>query len=361
MKDITKDPRIKHDPLYLTCFQILQKLSVKVVSRLSLQITNVSNGYSVTEDGIYHCFIEDSVLYVNGTNIRQFDFMNDLTFALNLHFGNIFNAMLLQLCLSCENTSDIMGKLDSHIVQPCHFLDDITLPPSPVKPSPVKPSPVKPSPAVPTPTSSRVKPAGVTRSGLLHIIHGPLTPSTETSEDKFIAKLWIQTAQCDLMAAKKLVCGDLPVFTSHACNNCFECAIKVCIAILYYRRYNLTNISYERNLDILLSLVEKQFFSKEIFTNFSSLCVSLMNFGDDSKNPLITPGIGCCIPMEQFSIKTANEAIKNASELLEIVKNEFPTFTELMLSEDGQWIQPATHSLMMAQLESCELYYLYSK
>ena len=355
VKDVTKYPDIADDPLYLTCFEILQKLSVKVVSRLSIQITNISNGYTCIKmrDGIYDCFIEDSVLYVNGTNIKQFGFLSDLTYALNLQFANIFNDMLLQRCLSCENPCDIMGKLDLHNIQSCHFLDDISLPPSPVRPAP----------RVPIPTSSRVKPTGVTRSGLLQIIHGPTTattPSTEvSSEDTFIAKLWMQTAQCDLMAAKKLVSGDLPpVFTSHACNNCFECAIKTCIAILYIHRYNVTNLSYERNLDILLSLV-KRFFSEEVFPNFSSHCVSLMNFDDDSKNPLITPGIGCCIPMEQFSLKTADEAIKNASELIEIIKNEFPTMKKLMLSEDGQWIQPATSSLMLAQLESCELFYLH--
>ena len=352
VKDISKDPSIANDPLYLTCFQILQNLSVKVVSRLLLQISDVSNvsnvsnvsrGHYVTKDGIYDCFIEDSVLYVNGANIRQFNFLYDLTYALNLLFANIFNDMLLQYCLSCENTCDIMVKLDSLNVQPCHFLDDIPLPPSPVKPAPA------------VPTSSRRKPAGVTRPSLLHIIHSPTTSSSEISpEDEFIGKLWIQTAQCDLLAAKKLVCGDLPpVFTSHACNNCFECAIKVCIAILYIHRYNRTNISYERNLDILMNLVKDKF-SGDVFTNFSSRCVSLMNFDDDSKNPLIIPGIGCCIPMEQCSLKTANEAIQNASELLEIVRKEFSTMKKLMLT-DGQCIQPATRSLMMAQLESCEL------
>ena len=66
------------------------------------------------------CFIENSVLYANGSNITGVNFFNDLTYALNLHLGNIFRGMLfaLELCLSCDNTCDIMQKLDSFSIQP---------------------------------------------------------------------------------------------------------------------------------------------------------------------------------------------------------------------------------------------------
>ncbi|KAI6646906.1 Sacsin-like [Oopsacas minuta] len=374
VKDISKEPGIANDPLYLTCFQILQKLSITIVSTLSMQITEVAGGAVITKDGIYDCFIENSVLYANGGNIKNVNFFHDLTYALNLHFGNIFSDMLfaLQLCLSCDNTCDIMKKLDSFNIQACPFIDDINLPSVKSSTSLVmRTTPISSSRLTPSSTSTShyptaTRPAGVTRATLLQIIHTPpirlisnTISAVISNEDKFIAKLWIRTAQCDLRAAKKLVCeeADGAIFPPHACANCFECAMKTCIAILYINKYNKANISCQRNLDILLDIVKIFFKSTIAYNNFSSLCVSLINFDENAKNPLMTPGIGCCIPMEHISVTTAREAIKNTSDILGIVKSEFPTFKELMFSEDDKiWIQPTAQSLMMTQIENFDLY-----
>ena len=378
VKDITKEPGTANDPQFLTIFQILQKLSVKVVDLISLQITNYLTGRVVNKDDIYSCFIENSVLYAKGGSTTQVNFFNDLTYALNVHLGNLFSDMLfaLQLCLSCEDPSDIMQKLDSFNIQACPFMDDISLPQPISRPAAVLPAASLPSPVTPrtAPSSRTTPPTGVTRRRLLQIINTPPPPPTVTPisvipcspaslsvQDSFIAKLWIRTAQCDLRAARKLMHEDNEnaIFPPHACNNCFECAMKTCIAILYINRYNGANISCQRNLDILLEIVKLFFSSSKEYERFSTNCISLINFDENAKNPLMTPGIGCCIPMEQISVSTARDAIASASDILERVKIQFPAFRELMFRDDDRvWDQPTARSLMMTQLENCKYIYL---
>ena len=68
---------------------------------------------------------------------------------------------------------------------------------------------------------------------------------------------------------------------------------------------------------------EKTVLMKFSCTHLGNLTRNIIEYtitGTDSKNPLITPGIGCWIPIEQFYIKTVTEAIKNANELQEVVK-----------------------------------------
>ena len=368
VRDISKEPGIANDSQFLTIFLILQNLIVKVINSISLRITNGITGCVVNKDDIYSCFIENSVLYAKGGTTTNVNFFNDLTYALNLHLGNLFSDMLfaLQLCLSSGDPAHITQKLDSFNIQACPFTDDIPLPQSISRPAAVLPATVTTRSA---PSSSITRTSGVTRRRLLQIINTPppFSPisvihnpiATLSVQDKFIAKLWIRTAQCDLLAARKLIYEDnvFTIFPPHSCANCFECAMKTCIAILYINRFSEANISCQRNLDILLDTVKRFFPPNGTYESFSSNCVSLINFDESAKNPLMTPGIGCCLPMEQISVSTAKEAVASASNILKIVKSEFPAFNELMFGDDDKvWVRPTARSLMMTQLEHCKLY-----
>ena len=369
LKDITKDSTVASDATFCTIFQVLQKLTIKIVNNISLQITNDQTGCVVQKSDIYYCFIEDSVLYANGNKITDVNFFNDLTYALNLHLGNIFSGMLfaLELCLSCENPCGIMHKLDSYNIQQCPFISNISLPQSPAKPSIFPVNPI----ARRLPKPSSAPRSGITRPMLFQIIHAdPDTTShslpvidSEITPDTFTARLWIRTAQCDLRAAKTLISGDSEsdIFPSHACTNCFECAMKTCIAILYLHRFKETNLSCQRNLDILLEFVVKFFSStNDTYSDFKFHCISLLNFDENARNPLMTPGIGCCLPMEQISVSSAREAIEHCSQILDIVKSEFPIFTEIMFTDaDRMYNRPLDQSLIMTQLENCKFIALF--
>ena len=377
VKNILTEPRIVHDPQFSTVFQIIQNLTITLLDSISLQITNKRSNSVFDKDDIYYCYIEESVLYAKGGSTAGVNFFNDLTYALNLYLGNLFSDMLfaLQLCLSCRNPLDIPRNLDSFDISVCPFIDDIQLPQSISVPTVVLPSP---APVIrrAAPISGIFNISGVNRGTLFQIINRPLPPpvprspdtpisviqsprGTLSAQDRFTAKLWIRTAQCDLLAAKKLICEDdrNAIFPPHSCANCFECAMKTCIAILYINRLQEANISCQRNLDILLDTVKRFFPSgSDSYKKFSCNCVALMNFDENAKNPLMIPGISCCLPMEQISVATAKEAVASASDILEIVRSQFPVFNELMFGEgDRVWERPTDRSLIMSQLENCKL------
>ena len=358
VKDISKEPQIDSDKQFLSVFEMLHKLSVKIVDSISVNVTQTQTGECITRNDIYDCYIENSVLFVTSTRMSNVRFYHNLTNTLNLYLTNIFNQMEfnLTLCLSCDYVSDIMQILDTNKVQRCPlaFTNNISLPVPPQIPTSSKLSIVTP----------QQQSKGVSRHALLSLMNttpDPVTSSPGTiiasPHDEFTAKLWIRTAQCDLRAAEKLISenSNNSLFPPHACTNCFECAMKTCIAILYINKYRGASTPCQRNLDILLGLVKTYFKSNPLYEEFSSNCIFLLNFDENAKNPFMIPG-SCCIPMEYISLTTAKEAIKNATNLLEVVKKEFPTFIELMYGDnDDVWVRPTSQSLLMTQLDNCEL------
>ena len=379
-KNIKQDPSAGKDASFKTIFETLQDISVKIVDTIPIEITNCNTHRTVVKPNLYFCFFQDSVLYARGGMTSHINFFNDLTCALNMYLGNIFSDVLfsLQLCFSSFDCTTIMDKLDSYNIPICPFLDEIefdlplsipiTSLPTTSQLNPISlpflPT-IQPNP-LPTPPLTHLHPtinpsAGITRSNLIQILHTPkpnipLIPAPPGSSrlDKLTARLWIRTAQCDLLAAKKLIEGKQDdTFPPHACANCFECGMKICIAILSINKYNQYNISLERNLDILLDLV-KNFLPSARYDLFRSHCIPLINFDENAKNPCMTPGIGCCIPMDFISLNAAEKAIKHASKLLEIVREALPAFEDLMFNETKEIWEHPTDSLLMSQLEDCK-------
>ena len=100
--------------------------------------------------------------------------------------------------------------------------------------------------------------------------------------------------------------------------------------------------------------------TNDTYSDFKFHCISLLNFDENARNPLMTPGIGCCLPMEQISVSSAREAIEHCSQILDIVKSEFPIFTEMMFPDaDRMYNRPLDQSLIMTQLENCKFIALF--
>ena len=188
----------------------------------------------------------------------------------------------------------------------------------------------------------------------------PINTFSQTipSHDNYTAKLWIRTAQCDLRAAHKLLhkCeDDQSIYTAHACFYCFECAIKSCISVICLKQCYQVNISFERNLDIITDIL-KQFLSQDEHTRLVNLCLPLMNYNEAARDPCMTPGIGCCIPIEAYSVDAATEAIRNATDILKLVKDKFPEIELLMFNDgDNVWEHPPITSLLKTHLDNSKL------
>ena len=356
VKDISRETQSIRNKQFLSVFEMLHELSVKVVDSISVSVTHTQTGKCITRNDIYDCYIENSVLFVSSNRMSGVRFYHNLTNKLNLYLANIFSQMQfhLTLCLSCDHVSNIMQILDSSNIQTCPpaLINNLNLPPPPQIPTSSKLSIVTPQ----QPSKC------VNRYALLSLMNTTPDPVTSSGpiiaspHDEFTAKLWIRTAQCDLRAAEKLISEDSnnSLFPSHTCTNCFECAMKTCIAILYIHKYRKASTPCQRNLDILLGLVGTYFKSTPRYKEFSSNCIYLLNFDENAKNPFMIPG-SCCIPIEHISLTTAKEAIKNATNLLEVVKKEFPAFIDLMYSDDDVvWNRPTSQSLVMTQLDNCE-------
>ena len=277
-RNIEQEPSIDNDPCFKTVFQTLQDISVKIVDSIPITITNRTTNVNLIRRDLYFCFFQDSVLYARGGETFDIQFILDLTYALNIYLGSIFSDVLfyLQLCLSSHDCTQIMSRLDSYNISPCPYLDDINFPPlspgitlTPSNPMASTTTQLNPIPSSSsTPSVPTINPsAGITRTILIQILHTPKLRTFPrpkgpiTTQDTLTAKLWIRTAQCDLRAAEKLLsrANQDTSFPPHACANCFECAIKTCIAILYINKFNEANLFCQRNLDILLDLVKNLF------------------------------------------------------------------------------------------------------
>ena len=366
------------DPSFKSVSQILNELKVVAVNSIDIEVTCLKDGTGLTRKDIYQCFKEHSIIYACETDDSMAIF-RDLTTIINSCLGDIFSQNLFYLH-SCLTSDKITETLNSFNISQCPHLDNstsaATAPHSSTGMTRAKlfkrfharksvvhiPTPSHAPTSIPATIPTHSSPA-IYSSALPSSSHS-VVPSSSieataiTSHDTHTAQLWIRTAQCDLRAAQKLIhkCENDPsVYASHACFHCFDCAIKACIAIICLHRFYQVNISAERNLDIIIEIVKQFFSGDEERSKLADLCIPLMNYNEVARDPCMTPGIGCCIPIQCYPLEAAEEAITNASNILKLIQCSFPRIGELMFKdEDKVWECPPIKSLLKTQLENCK-------
>ncbi|KAI6651970.1 Sacsin-like [Oopsacas minuta] len=259
-------------------------------------------------DNSCSCYINKSnnQFLLSNHNSKSKCMQKDIAYSINTHLGGIFTDVLsyFELCFMLD-PYDIMDKLDEYNIS----RDPWAIPPPPPPPVPIPSAP-----------RYRPKPRGIS-------IGKPDLPA---------ARLWLLIAQCDIMAAKKLIRQTPPdnvnAFPSHACFFCFEAVIKIFTALLHYKG-SKDRLNSERNLrfhiDHIPYLIPGQ---PQMYTTIEELTIPLMNYDIDTRIPSAT--IGCYIPQQTITLEQAIEAIQNAEEIINLITNELPVMKEMMLDQN---------------------------
>ena len=332
--------------------QILNRLRVVSVTYINTIITDkrqtphipypLDNSCSCYIDGTTNTFL---IAEKNSSTCLQ----KDIAFTINSYLGGIFTDVLsnFELCFMLEPYK-IMRKLDEYNI-------DADLWPIPQQPPPSPPvssdstcdSYVAPTHLYSTPRlRTRPQPRGVA-------IGEPDFPA---------AKLWFMIAQCDVIAAKKLVIQTadcVNVFPSHACFFCFESVAKVFTALLHFkgskeRLDSKHNLRY--HIDRLRLLIPE-----DVCTEIEELTIPLMNYDIDTRIPNST--LVRCIPQQLISLEQSREAIRNAECIITLVTEIFSVMREMKLDSNDPIFRclPSAQPTLITAVLRCKLFVEYCK
>ena len=288
----------------------------------------------------------------------------DIAYAINAHLGGIFTDVLssFELCFMLQ-PAGILDKFNEY---------NITLDPWPIQ-----------LPQAPMPTYSGTY-SHTTSSVTTSYSSGTHFSSVGTSyypaytaprprprprgipigePDLPAARLWLMIAQCDLLAAEKLIASCVDnrnVFPAHACFLCFEAVTKVITALLHFKG-SKNRLEMERNLRVLIDYIPFLIPSRpELYTNIEELTIPLMNYDIETRipNSTITHGVGSYIPQQIFTVDQAIEAGRNATRILQLLCGECPDMGEVLLNQDDPLYRSraSAHPPLITAVLNCKLF-----
>ena len=332
--------------------QILNRLRVVSVTYINTIITDKRQTPHIPYplDDSCSCYIDETtntflIAEKNSSTCLQ----KDIAFTINSYLGGIFTNVLsnFELCFMLEPYK-IMRKLDEYNI-------DADLWPIPQQPPPSPPvssdstcdSYVAPTHLYSTPRlRTHPQPGGVS-------IGEPDLPA---------AKLWFMIAQCDVIAAKKLVnqtADCVNVFPSHACFFCFESVTKVFTALLHFKG-SKERLDSKHNLRVHIDRL-RFLIPEDVCTEIEELTIPLMNYDIDTRIPNST--LVRCIPQQLISLEQSREAIRNAECIITLVTEKFSVMREMKLDSNDPIFRclPSAQPTLITAVLRCKLFVEYYK
>ena len=336
--------------------QILNGLTVVPVTCINTIITDKRKTPHTTHplNNSCSCYIDETnntfLLSNNSGNCLQ----KDVAFAINSYLGGIFTNVLsnFELCFMLD-PNEIMGKLDEYNIDE----DPWPLPPHP--PPPALSLPPAPSPSLPISLGSTYYSNLVPAHPYPTLWPRPRPrprPIELGEPDLPAARLWFMIAQCDVIAAMKLVnqtADCVNAFPSHACFFCFESVTKVFTALLHFKG-SKERLESERNLRVHIDQL-RFLITEDLCTKIEELTIPLMNYDIDTRIPNST--LVRCIPQQLISLEQSQEAIRNAQRIIELVTEKYSDMREMRLDSNDpvfRCLQSAQPTLITAVLR-CKL------
>ena len=163
-------------------------------------------------------------------------------------------------------------------------------------------------------------------------------------------------AQCDVIAARKLVhqtADSTNAFPAHACFFCFESVTKVFTALLHFKGSKERLVS-ERNLRIHIDQL-RFLVTDEVCTEIEELTIPLMNYDIDTRIPNST--LVCCIPQQLISLDQSREAIRNTERIIALVTEKFSEMREMKLDSSDPIFRclPSDQPTLITAVLRCKL------
>ena len=344
-------------PGFQSVSQILNRLRVISVTYIDTIITDKRQtphtAYPLTNT--CSCYIDetnDTFLLADNNSSRCIQ--KDIAFAINSYLGGIFTNVLssFELCFILE-PYEIMEKLDEYNVDRDPWLIPQPPPPAPVSSGTYYSHHSSSStshyeaPTIPSYSAPRLRsrphpqPRGVA-------IGVPDLPA---------ARLWFMIAQCDVIAARKLIhqtADCVNAFPAHACFFCFESVTKVFTALLHLYG-SKERLESERNLRVLIDQLSC-LIAGQVCTQIEVLTIPLMNYDIETRIPNST--LVRCIPQQLISLEQSQEAIRNTERIIALVSGNFSDMREMELDDNDpifRCLTSAQPTLITAVLR-CELF-----
>ena len=333
--------------------QILNRLRVVSVTYINTIITDKRQTPHIPYplDNSCSCYIDETTntfLIADKNSSRCLQ--KDIAFAINSYLGGIFTNVLsnFELCFMLD-PYEIMEKLDEYNIDadPWPIPRQQPPPPSPPVSSGTCDSYVAPTHSYSTPRlCPRPQPRGVS-------IGEPDLPA---------AKLWFMIAQCDVIAAKKLVnrtADCVTVFPSHACFLCFESVTKVFTALLHFKG-SKERLDSKHNLRVHIDRL-RLLIADSVCTEIEELTIPLMNYDIDTRIPNST--LVRCIPQQLISLEQSREAIRNAECIITLVTETFSVMREMKLDSNDPIFRclPSAQPTLITAVLRCKLFVEYCK
>ena len=337
--------------------QILNRLRVVSVTYINTIITDKRQTPHIPYplNNSCSCYIDETTntfLIADKNSSRCLQ--KDIAFAINSYLGGIFTNVLsnFELCFMLD-PYEIMEKLNEYNID----ADPWPIPRQPPPPPPVSSGSTYSSNVAHRPVSSgtyssyvaprprpRPRPRGVS-------IGEPDLPA---------AKLWFMIAQCDVIAAKKLVnqtADCVNVFPSHACFFCFESVTKVFTALLHFKG-SKERLESERNLRVHIDQL-RFLIADSVCTEIEELTIPLMNYDIDTRIPNST--LVRCIPQQLISLEQSREAIRNAECIITLVTETFSVMREMKLDSNDPIFRclPSAQPTLITAVLRCKLFVEY--
>ena len=345
--------------------QILNRLRVVSVTYINTIITDKRQTPHIPYplDNSCSCYIDETTntfLIADKNSSRCLQ--KDIAFAINSYLGGIFTNVLsnFELCFMLD-PYEIMGKLDEYNIDADPWPIPRQPPPSPVSSGSTYSSNVAHRPVSSGTYSSYAAPT--------HLYSTPRPRSrprprgVSIGEPDFpAAKLWFMIAQCDVIAAKKLVIQTadcVNVFPSHACFFCFESVTKVFTALLHFKG-SKERLESERNLRVHIDQL-RFLIAEDVCTEIEELTIPLMNYDIDTRIPNST--LVRCIPQQLISLEQSREAIRNAECIITLVTEIFSVMREMKLDSNDPIFRclPSAQPTLITAVLRCKLFVEYCK
>ena len=348
-------------PGFQSVSHILNRLRVVSVTYIDTIITDKRQtphtAYPLTN--ACSCYIDetnDTFLLADNNTSRCIQ--KDIAFAINSYLGGIFTNVLssFELCFMLE-PYEIMEKLDEYNVD----RDPWPIPQQP-PPAPVPSGTYYSHYSNQSFSSTSHYVAPTIRSYSAPRLRSRPRPQPRGVAigvpDLPAARLWFMIAQCDVIAARKLIhqtADCVNAFPAHACFFCFESVTKVFTALLHLYG-SKERLDSERNLRVLIDQLSC-LIAGQVCTQIEVLTIPLMNYDIETRIPNST--LVRCIPQQLISLEQSQEAIRNTERIIELVTGNFSDMREMKLDDNDpifRCLTSAQPTLITAVLR-CKLLY----